>query len=126
MAKILIAEDDPTTRLMLARTLESMGHQILLSPDGAHALETLQCNPGISLLISDMVMPRMDGRALINAVRQSGFKLTLVIMSAVVGVKEISDLLDRGATFFLAKPIRLAELREYVARGVEPQPEVRP
>ncbi len=126
MAKILIAEDDSTTRLMLARALESMGHQILLSPDGAHALETLECNPGISLLISDMVMPKMDGRALINAVRQRGLKVTLVIMSAVVGVREIADLLDQGATFFLAKPIRIAELREYVARGVEPQPEVRP
>jgi DNA-binding NtrC family response regulator len=49
-----------------------------------------------------------------------------VIMSAVVGVKEIADLLDRGATFFLAKPIKLAELREYVARSVEPDPEVHP
>jgi CheY-like chemotaxis protein len=128
MAKILVAEDDPTTRLLLSRTLEALGHRVHLSPDGRHALATLECNPGFDLLISDMVMPEMDGRALINAVRRRGLKLTIVIMSAVVGVKEIADLLARGATFFLAKPIKIDELREYVARGVEPAgaAEVRP
>jgi len=121
MAKILVAEDDPTTRLLLSKTLEAMGHQVFLSPDGQHALTSLECNPGISMLLSDMVMPKMDGRALINAVRERGHKLTIVIMSAVVGVREIADLLDHGASFFLPKPLKLAELREYVERGVGPE-----
>lgn len=125
MAKILVAEDDSTTRMLLLRTLEAMGHQILLSPDGRHALASLESNPGIGLLITDMVMPEMDGRALINAVRERGHKLTIVIMSAVVGVREIADLLDHGASFFLPKPIKLSELREYVDRSVEPGFEVR-
>jgi CheY-like chemotaxis protein len=41
MAKILVAEDDPTTRALLLSALESLGHQIYLSPDGRHALATL-------------------------------------------------------------------------------------
>ncbi len=102
-----------------------MSHQVLISPDGRHALASLECNPGIELLITDMVMPEMDGRALINAVRERGHKLSIVIMSAVVGVRGIADLLDHGASFFLPKPVKLSELREYVDRSVGPDVEVR-
>jgi DNA-binding response OmpR family regulator len=66
-------------------------------------------------------MPDMDGRALIHAARQLRAHATLpiVIMSGVVGPKEISDLLQQGAEAFLTKPIRLQELRHYVTAALD-------
>jgi len=65
-------------------------------------------------LISDIMMPEMDGRQLIQTLRgDSGLKdLPIIIMSAVVGIKQISDLLDLGASLFQPKPIDLTELKK--------------
>ncbi len=121
MAKILIAEDDPTTQVMVLRTVEKMGHVAFISPNGKHAYEALNAQNGFSLLISDIMMPEMDGRQLIQTLRgTSEFKeLPIIIMSAVVGIKEISDLLDLGASYFQPKPIDLEELKANVRRCLE-------
>ncbi|MBI5544577.1 MAG: response regulator [Deltaproteobacteria bacterium] len=116
MAKILIVDDDPVARDILAEVVEAMGHSVLLSPDGAHALKTLQCDRRVAMLVTDMAMPEMDGRELIRAAHKvpAHSKLPIAIMSGVVGPKEIADLLREGAETFLPKPVKLAELRECV------------
>ena len=120
MSKILIAEDDAVVREILAATVESMGHVPLLSPNGRHALETLECDPLVALVITDMAMPEMGGRELIEATRglfaSRPRPAPILIMSGVVAPREIADLLDQGAEAFLAKPIHLAEFCEYVKR----------
>ena len=125
MAKILIAEDDPATRYILAKTVEKMGHIAIFSPNGRHAWETLQVNPDIRLLITDVMMPEMDGRQLIGVIRgNEDFRdLPVIIISAVIGPKAIHDLLQIGATFFLPKPLDYKEVIHYVARYLEPETE---
>ncbi len=121
MAKVLIAEDDPLEREILESVIEEMGHVPLLSPNGMHALATLECDRKIALLLTDMAMPEMDGRALIQAARQlpAHTRLPIVIMSGVVAPKEIADILLHGAEAFLSKPVRLQELRHYVAAALD-------
>lgn len=116
--KVLIVEDDPAIRAIVAKVIESMGHVPLLSPNGKHALETLACDPDIALILTDMAMPVMDGRELIKEVRRPGQAPAppVLIMSGVVGPRDIADLLEEGAEAFLTKPIRKEDLREYVAR----------
>ena len=120
MKKILIVDDDQPTRLILVHIVESMGHVAFQCPDGKHALETLKSNSDIAMVITDMSMPRMDGRKLIEAVQseERWNALPILIMSAVVGVKEISDLLKAGARAFLKKPVRGEEIREYIERYI--------
>jgi CheY-like chemotaxis protein len=107
MATILVAEDDLTARIMLGNFIEEMGHSAIFSPDGQHALESILVNPRISLLITDVSMPRMDGRALIRSLRKMDAysELPIIVISGVVGPREIADLLKIGATRFLPKPI---------------------
>ena len=73
-------------------------------------------NPGVELLISDVKMPRLDGRELIRLVRSSGpfATLPLIVVSGAVGPHEISDLLESGASRFLPKPVEAAFLRDYI------------
>ncbi|MCM0755062.1 response regulator [Desulfovibrio aminophilus] len=119
MAKILIAEDDRISQRLAARLVEDMGHTAFVSPNGRHAYDALRVND-FQLLLTDIMMPEMDGRQLILALREDTALrgLPVIIMSAVVGVKEIAGLLEAGATFFLAKPLAAGDLREYIRRAL--------
>ncbi|SHI92616.1 Response regulator receiver domain-containing protein [Desulfatibacillum alkenivorans DSM 16219] len=121
MAKILIAEDDLITRKVLYKIVEGMGHSVIMSPNGRHAWETLETNPDISMLITDVMMPEMDGRDLIELVRarEEFQNLPIIIISAVVGPKAVANLLKMGATLFLSKPLKVDETRKYIERWVE-------
>ncbi|WP_045218361.1 response regulator [Desulfonatronum thioautotrophicum] len=121
MTRILIAEDDATTRRVVGTMVKRMGHIPIYSPDGQHALETLRADEDIELLITDVMMPRMDGRELIRLIRADKFlaELPVIVMSAVVGPKEIFELLRNGATRFLPKPLSMDELSLNVAAALE-------
>ena len=119
MAKILIAEDDRVSQKLAAGLVENEGHAAFISPNGRHAYEALKAN-SFDLLLTDIMMPEMDGRQLILALRGDAAlrRMPVIIMSAVVGVGEIAELLKTGATFFLAKPLSAEDLREYLRRGL--------
>jgi CheY-like chemotaxis protein len=118
MRKILIVDDDKATRLALKKMVEVLGFEILQSPDGEHALETLKSEDKIALVIADMVMPKKDGRWLIKSMQadEDLKKLPVIIISSVFGVKDIADLLESGARAFVAKPANPDEIHEYVNR----------
>lgn len=116
MARILIAEDDESIRSSLGATLEEMDHEVYVSPNGEHALETLQNSGGFDLLISDTLMPTMGGRQLIESVlKQKEFaSIPVLIMSANISMTEVDGLLKAGAMGFLSKPVNLKVLEGYV------------
>jgi len=121
MAKVLIAEDDPISQRFVSTIVERMGHCSVVSPNGRHAWEALCAENHISLLITDIMMPGMDGTTLIRTLRaDERFKdLPVVVMSAFIGVSEISSLLDIGATWFLPKPVERGVLEDYIKRALE-------
>jgi FixJ family two-component response regulator len=66
------------------------------------------------------MMPEMDGRELMSLVRTSEQweKLPVLVISAIIGPKAVGGLLDQGATFFLAKPVKRSDVEEVVERCV--------
>lgn len=121
MKKILVAEDDVTTRKIIDIIIEKMGHIAINSSNGKSAYEILTSNKDISLVITDIMMPEMDGRQFVKVVRGNTAvqDIPIIMISAVVGVKEIAELLKNGVTWFLPKPIRKEELTELVERAFE-------
>ena len=121
MQKVLIVEDEKSIRSTISMILEDMGLYVTQSPNGRHALETLKINDDFSLIITDMVMPEMDGRELIQAIHEDDSieNIPILIISGYVGMKEISDLLRMGATMFIPKPLKSDELREGVERCLD-------
>ena len=120
MRKILIAEDDPVSQKLVSLVVERLGHCALVSPNGRHAWEALSAENRFSLLITDIMMPGMDGSTLIRTLRaDERFRtLPVLVMSAFIGVSEISGLLGIGATWFLPKPVEIPTLEEYVRRAL--------
>lgn len=120
MAKILIAEDDRISQKLAVKIVEELGHDAFVSPHGKHAYEALMASNDFDLLLTDIMMPEMDGQQLIKTLRgdQQFDTLPIIIMSAVVGLNDISNLLKLGATLFLAKPLDREELQDYICRCI--------
>ncbi len=121
MIKILIAEDDTIVQKIVSSVVEGMGYAAIISPNGKHAYEMLKENRDINLLITDIMMPEMDGKQLIRTLRgDSGFKdLPVIIMSAVAGINQISGLLDLGASMFQPKPLDVKVLKHHITSCLE-------
>jgi CheY-like chemotaxis protein len=111
--KILIAEDDPTTRCLLVDIIEEMGMTAIGCSNGRRALETLYDNPDVALLITDVMMPEMDGRLLVQIVRgnKQFDTLQIIMISAVAGTRDLENVLSLGHVSFLAKPLSVVQVQ---------------
>ena len=120
MKKILVVDDESTSLVIIHNMLHELGFCAIKSQAADHALQTLKCNDDIALVITDMQMPKKDGRWLIKQIfADSSLKKTpIIIMSGAVGVKDIADLLQAGAKAFIAKPVEKSELKEYIERYI--------
>ncbi len=113
---ILLAEDDPTVRGFVLAVLQDRGYQVLAAENGAKALEICAAYKGhIDALVTDVVMPEMNGRTLAEKARLLRPKLRVLFVSGYVdrGLKD-EDIL-RGGNVFLEKPFSGEALLKIVA-----------
>ncbi|QDU88000.1 Serine/threonine-protein kinase PknB [Pirellulimonas nuda] len=115
--KILVAEDNPLWRSMLARNVENWGHEAVVAEDGTQAWEVLQREDAPRLAILDWQMPGIDGIELCRRVKRNAeHPFTYVVMLTSRDAQE--DMvagLDAGADDYLTKPIEPAVLRSRIA-----------
>ncbi|MBL8984248.1 MAG: response regulator [Gemmatimonadetes bacterium] len=111
--KILIAEDDLVTRELLKRILSHMADEIVEAGDGIEALEKIETEEP-DFIFTDLQMPELDGRALLEAIRASKehSEIPVVCMSAVKDKEEVTALLALGIQDYILKPIRPAEVHD--------------
>lgn len=121
MTKVLLAEDEEVTRRLLASILKDMGLVAIACVDGSTAWNVLQSNPDIELIVSDMQMPGLDGRHLVQNCRKVAAisEIPIVIVSGVVKLRDIADVLALGATYFVPKPIVRGEFTAYIENLLE-------
>ncbi len=112
MAKILFVDDEESVRYALGKFLRRAGHEIIEAEDGAVALE-LAAREQFDMVITDIIMPTLEGVELIMRVRQTHPDLPIIAISAGgrVGRGEyLSNAADLGATATMAKPVNEDEL----------------
>jgi len=117
---ILVVDDDPINRRLLARTLTAQGHDVVTAEDGREALDVLRAEaPDIVLL--DVVMPEMDGvTALERIKRDPALRSTPVIMvSALEDFASVVRCIELGAEDYLQKPFNPVLLRARVNAGLD-------
>ena len=112
MKKILIVEDDLTTARIIQKALENHGFATFIASDGQIGLQTLNNSPDFNLIISDMQMPNLNGQELIEAIQKTPElkKIPLILISGIVSLKQISNVLENGASRFLPKPLDIKYL----------------
>ena len=107
MAKVLCVEDERDLREDIAEELEAAGHEVMQACDGIEALELIGNTPP-DIVISDITMPRMNGNALLKAVRErhpSLANMPFIFLTALADQGDIVDGLAEGADDYLTKPI---------------------
>ncbi len=99
---ILIVEDEESIREITKVTLEAHGYKVLTAVDGTEALATYaHYGDSIALVVTDMMMPYMDGTATIRAIQKMNPQVKII---AVSGLKQDSDIVMQDRVVFLHKP----------------------
>lgn len=124
--KILIVEDDPTSTVILERSLRKAGYETLNAVDGVEALEILKSQP-CDAIVSDWMMPRMDGIELVHRIRSTIQPLPVMLIVTSLSMPEARmHALQAGADDYLAKPFAVPEVLERLAnclaRRQQPEP----
>ena len=117
--KILIAEDDPISRRVLEANLLEWGYEVIVASDGGEAWEIIQQPETPHFIISDWMMPRMDGLALCREIRnmEKSVYIYFIILTAKGEKKNIIEGLEAGADDFLTKPFNREELKYRIRIG---------
>lgn len=123
MARILVAEDDPSVRAFVVSALTMKGHEVVAEEDGGLAAETMEAEEGkFDLLLSDIKMPVMDGIALALQVGSAFPEVTIVLMTGFADQRERAHGLEALVYDVIVKPFTLAELLAKVDDALEGRP----
>jgi two-component system response regulator PilR (NtrC family) len=107
-ARILVVDDEPGIRVMLAAALRRDGHEVLLATDGATALSALGSGP-VDLVVTDIRMPGMTGIELLDQAKQIDPGLSVIMMTAYGSKDTVLDALRLGATDYVEKGDKLKD-----------------
>ena len=109
MFKILVVEDDKNLKKLIVTCLKKSNYTTFEANNGEEALDLLDKNY-IDLIISDIMMPKMDGFELINELRTSKYKIPILIITAKSDIKDKKQGFLLGADDYMVKPINMEEL----------------
>jgi DNA-binding response OmpR family regulator len=116
--KVLIADDDFTTRRLLQSYLEKWGHEVTAAKTGSEALELFE-RGDYSIVVTDWSMPEMDGLELIGRIRslpRAGY-VYIVLVTARAQAEDVVQGIEAGADDFVTKPFDRDELRARMRAG---------
>lgn len=115
---ILVVDDDPDALRLCARYLDDPSYKIVTAPNGHAALAIFDKEP-FHLVLTDMMMPGLDGLAVMREVRKRNQRTGLIMMTAFASIHTAVEAMKAGAADYLPKPIDPEELRVKIARALE-------
>ncbi len=115
-AVVLIVDDDDAVRGTTADVLSGLGYRVIQAADGAEALDLLDADSAIDVLLTDVVMPGMSGPALARQVRASRPSLPIIFISGYADPEgHDSELPGR----LVRKPFRISDLRDQIEAAID-------
>jgi two-component system cell cycle sensor histidine kinase/response regulator CckA len=114
---VLLVEDEPMVRSVAERALTRHGYKVVTADNGEDALEVLRSGENIDLLITDVVMPGMDGPSMVLEARKTWPDLKILFMSGYAE-EQLRKSIDIENVNFLPKPFSVTELAEAARRAV--------
>jgi CheY-like chemotaxis protein len=124
-AALMVVDDDEDIREMAKLLLEGEGHRVTTASDGLDALRQLEAGECPSLILLDLMMPRMDGEQFVHTLRASPrASIPIVIMSGHSAASAMAR--DLEASACLTKPIELDDLLETVRRFASVEHDLHP
>ncbi|MBW7848178.1 MAG: response regulator [Bacteroidales bacterium] len=112
--KFLVVEDTPSNRLLIQTYLSKSGAKLLFSDNGVEALEIIEANPDIDLVIMDIRLPKLNGLMTTREIRKRNSHLPIIAQTAFAMQSDQELCVKAGCNFFIAKPYRRSELLQAI------------
>jgi CheY-like chemotaxis protein len=113
--KILIVEDDFSSRLYLNKILEKSGFILFNAIDGKEALDLVSKNPDIDIILMDIQLPILDGYSCTKILRESGNKMVIIAQTAYGFSGDKERMISMGFDDYLIKPISQKQLMDKIS-----------
>lgn len=111
--RILVADDDPVVRHLVAAVVRRDGYTPVTVEDGREAIRILQSDAGFGAAVFDMMMPHLEGIDIIRHMRTEKrlMRIPVILMTSETALKLMKDGFEAGATVFLPKPFTTTQLQ---------------
>ncbi|HIJ64495.1 MAG TPA: response regulator [Candidatus Hydrogenedentes bacterium] len=119
VGKILVVDDEAVIRELLSDILEGEGYSVMTAANGLAALDTLDGNDDFVLLFTDIMMPEMDGIALVREVRRLRPNVIPIVMTGYATIETARAAVKEGAYDYVLKPFSLSEIKLAVNNAFE-------
>jgi CheY-like chemotaxis protein len=116
--KILIVEDDVSSRLYLNKILEKTGASLLSASDGKEAIETAKANPDIDIILLDIQLPLIDGYGAAKIIREFRSDVIIIAQTAYSLLGDRERIIASGFDDYIVKPIFPQQLIEKLTKAV--------
>ena len=114
--KILIAEDDKISELLISIAVKNLVSDIIYAKNGKEAVDACSNNPDIDLVLMDMQMPKMDGHEATINIRKFNEKVVIIAQTANALSNESEIMLQAGCNDIISKPIQIEELKRLIGK----------
>jgi CheY-like chemotaxis protein len=114
--KVLIADDDETSEMLISIALRPLSKKVFRVKNGADAIEMCRNNPDIDLIMMDLKMPEMDGYEATRQIRLFNKTVCIIAQTAFGLVEEKQKAWDAGCNDYISKPIHIARLMEVIQK----------
>src|SRR6187431_3293199 len=122
MAKILVVDDETDLEVLIKQKfrqkIREHKYEFLFAINGKHALEQLELNDDVDVVLSDINMPEMDGLTLLSKINEQNTLLKAVIVSAYGDMENIRTAMNRGAFDFVTKPVNFEDLELTMEKNI--------
>lgn len=120
--KILVVEDDGELLTMIKGMLQPLG-EVTLATDGQEALDLMEQGLRPDLILTDIMMPRMDGLTLAKTIKKHPdySKIPLLMLTAKTGPLDMVTGINAGARHYITKPFKAADLIDKVKKALKPR-----
>ncbi len=116
---LLVVEDVTSSIMYYKSAFKYTGAKVLIATDGKQALEIVENNPNIDIIIMDIVMPKMDGLEATHKIKEINPNIKVIIQTAYVLTHTEYQCYNAGCDAFLKKPVSLKELFELIDNFIE-------
>lgn len=122
MIKILVVDDEPDLELLIKQKfrqkIREQQYEFVFAVNGIQALEQLESHSDISIVLSDINMPEMDGLTLLSKLNEKNLLLKSVVVSAYGDMENIRTAMNRGAFDFITKPVNFEDLELTIRKAI--------
>jgi len=116
---ILVVDDEPNIRRVLEAVLVKDGHTVFTGENGRKGLELLKTNPGIDVLITDLIMPDINGVELLASAKEMNPNVSVLMITAHGTIKSAVEAMKLGALDYVCKPFDLDDIKPLVQNALE-------